>query len=233
MYACHEPAATTKITANFKPNVSLPELAAWVTGFTCKNIVFSSDAEKAGQTITILAPQPMTPKQAQQLFIDSLDTIGLIATVKGNTITIKLGPKAVSRCVVSAPTDPIREPSKRDPSPDTLEIIAKGVGEIDATHYTLTAELVDHVLADPMEFSKSARVVPSAKGMKLYALRPGSLFVKLGFLNGDTINSINGYEIASADKALEAYTKIRDAKTLDVVIVRRGKELTLHYTIQR
>ncbi|CAN5914544.1 hypothetical protein BH11MYX2_BH11MYX2_14860 [soil metagenome] len=237
MYACHEPAPQTKISVTFKPNVSLHDLVAWAGGFTCKNIVFSADVERAAQGITIVAPKPMTPKQALQLFVDSLETIGMVVTVKADTITIKLGAKAISRCseVASTPSSPIEPiaPLASDTDAQTSALIAKGVGAIDETHYTISAELVDSALFNPMSYAKGFRVVPSSSGFKLYAVRPSSLLAKLGFLNGDTLKTLNGIELTSADKALEAYTKLRDAKTVDVVIVRRAKTVTLHFTIQR
>jgi general secretion pathway protein C len=93
------------------------------------------------------------------------------------------------------------------------------------------------VLADPMTVAKGVRVVPSMTngkpaGFKLYAIRPSSLFAKLGFTNGDTLEKINGLALDSADKALEVYTKVRDAAKLDVEIVRRGKPVTLTFAIK-
>ena len=67
--------------------------------------------------------------------------------------------------------------------------------------------------------AKGARVVPAVKngkpdGFKLYAIRPSSVYAKLGLQNGDTLQSINGFELTSADKALEVYTKLREATSL-------------------
>jgi len=69
-------------------------------------------------------------------------------------------------------------------------------------------------------------------GFKLYAIRPSSAFAKLGLTNGDTLQSINGFELTSADKALEVYTKLREATSLEVEITRRGKPVTLKYSIK-
>ncbi|HEY4181225.1 MAG TPA: type II secretion system protein GspC [Kofleriaceae bacterium] len=245
MIACHEPAPQTKITVTFKPNVSLHDLVAWAGGFTCKNIVFSADVERAAQGMTIIAPKPLTPKQAMQLFVDSLDTIGLVVNTKGDTITIKLGSKAIPRCSVatteSVPSvDPFNQaPVTSDTSDaDASAIIAKGIGEIDETHYTISAALIDFIVANPMSVAKGARVVPrtengKALGFKLYAIRPASLFAKLGLLNGDGLLSVNGIVLTSADVALEAYTKLATAKQVEIVIERRGAKKTLYYTIQR
>ncbi len=70
-----------------------------------------------------------------------------------------------------------------------------------------------------MAVAKGARVVPAVKngkpdGFKLYAIRPSSVYAKLGLQNGDTLQSINGFDLTSADKALEVYTKLREATSL-------------------
>ena len=50
-----------------------------------------------------------------------------------------------------------------------------------------------------------------AHGFKLYAIRPSSVYAKIGLTNGDTLSAINGLELTTADKALEVYTKLREA----------------------
>ena len=106
--------------------------------------------------------------------------------------------------------------------------IDNGIKKIDDNNYEIDKSLVDKVLANPMAVAKGARVVPAVKngkpdGFKLYAIRPSSVYSKLGLANGDTLQSINGFELTSADKALEVYTKLREATSLEVEVTRRGK----------
>jgi general secretion pathway protein C len=120
---------------------------------------------------------------------------------------------------------------------DMQAAVDNGVKKIDDTHYEIDRSLVDKVLANPMGVAKGARVVPAIKdgkpdGFKLYSIRPNSVFAKLGLTNGDTLQGINGMELTSADKALEIYTKLREATTLQVDVQRRGKPLTLNYGIR-
>ena len=58
------------------------------------------------------------------------------------------------------------------------------------------------------------------------------MYSKLGLQNGDTLQSINGFELTSADKALEVYTKLREATSLEVEITRRGQQQKLKYSIR-
>ena len=66
----------------------------------------------------------------------------------------------------------------------------------------------------------------------IHAIRPSSIYAKLGLSNGDTIHSINGFELDSLDKGLEVYQKVRDASGLQVSVTRRGKPMTINYSIK-
>ena len=129
-------------------------------------------------------------------------------------------------------------PANPDGTVDDMQAsIDGGIKKIDESNYEIDKALVDKVLLNPMAVAKGARVVPSMKngkpdGFKLYAIRPSSAFAKLGLTNGDTLQSINGFELTSADKALEVYTKLREATSLEVEVTRRGKPVTLKYSIK-
>ena len=62
--------------------------------------------------------------------------------------------------------------------------------------------------------------------------RAGIGVAALGFANGDTIQRINGLALTSADRALEVYTKLRDAPRLEFELVRRGRPVTLTIEIR-
>lgn len=97
--------------------------------------------------------------------------------------------------------------------------------------------LIDKVLANTTALATSARFVPSIKdgkpnGFKLYAIKPGSMFAKIGMQNADLIKAINGLDMSTPDKALEAYTKLKSASHLTVVLERRNENITLDYQIR-
>ncbi len=124
-----------------------------------------------------------------------------------------------------------------EPVDDLQASIDNGIKKTADNTYEIDKSLVEKVLANPMAVAKGARVVPAVKngqpdGFKLYAIRPSSVYAKLGLTNGDTLQSINGFELTSADKALEVYTKLREATSLEVSVTRRGKPLTLKYSIR-
>jgi general secretion pathway protein C len=112
----------------------------------------------------------------------------------------------------------------------------QSIKQISETKYAVQRSLIDKVLANQSELMRSARVVPHEEngkvtGVKLYGIRRSSLLGKLGLQNGDLLRTINGFDMASPDSALEAYTKLRSAGNLSVAVVRRGSPMTMDYQI--
>lgn len=57
-------------------------------------------------------------------------------------------------------------------------------------------------------------------GFTIYAVRPGNLFARLGFQNGDHLYSVNGMSFATPDRALQAYSQLRSATRFTVEFSR-------------
>jgi len=144
-------------------------------------------------------------------------------------------PRPSSTVSFAPPVDTEVDPrAARD---ELLAAVEAGVRKIDDSTYEVDRALVEKVLSNPTAVSRGARIVPSVKngqpnGFKLYAIRPSSVYAKIGLMNGDTLHAVNGFELNSMDKALEVYTKVRESSSLSVSITRRGKPVTLNYTIK-
>ncbi len=241
LYKCKKDVPGTMIAVSFQPDTSLRDLTVWAIGFTCKNIVYSADVARHAPRVTIISPNKMTPKQALQLFVDAVEATGLVVVQKNDSIIIKLGPNMTQSCPDVASNDGLPPTPYHQPPtvPDAVFSDAEldaGIKKIDATHVTITRALVDKILANPLA-ANGARVVPSVKngkpdGFKLYAIRPSSIYARLGFANGDTLESVNGFDLTSADKALEVYTKVRDATSLEIGVVRSQKPFSLMISIR-
>jgi general secretion pathway protein C len=73
------------------------------------------------------------------------------------------------------------------------------VARAEPDSYEMERALVNDLLANPMSMARSARIAPSLdtngqpNGFKLYAVRPASVFAKLGIRNGDTVTAVNGF----------------------------------------
>lgn len=145
-------------------------------------------------------------------------------------LVIRFERLGIPQTVTLAIDDPDQLPA------DVVELV-KRIHQTDRTHYRIPHAVIDKLLENPMVFARQVRIVPAIRngkpdGFKLYAIRPDSFFAALGLANGDTIEAVNGNALTDADKALDVYTKLRDATKVDVTLLRRGKTLTLSYKIE-
>jgi hypothetical protein len=82
-----------------------------------------------------------------------------------------------------------------------------------------------------------ARVVPSMKqgrpvGLKLFAIRPDSLFAAAGFFNGDLLTDVNGLPLTDPDAVLKAVETLRKVEKLDFHLTRRDQDVHLRLVVE-
>ena len=115
--------------------------------------------------------------------------------------------------------------------------IAKGVVKVGPSEFNVDRGVVDKILENQAELMRQARIVPEQEngktvGIRLYGVRPDTLLGVLGMENGDRLEKINGFEMASPEKALEAYARLRTADHLTIQVNRRGQQMNIDYNIK-
>ena len=115
--------------------------------------------------------------------------------------------------------------------------LAKGIQKLSATEYNIDRGVVDKILENQADLMRQARIVPEQEngkvvGIRMFGVRPETLLGHLGMENGDRLQTINGFDMASPEKALEAYARLRTADKLTVSINRRGQNMNLDYNIR-
>jgi len=195
----------------------------------------------------------VTPRQATQLFVDAVESTGLAVTEKADGFEVKPGPRWSHCATASGPPAPSpagprvapspvpapapTPPPSSDPDANLDDALALGIHQLDDTHYEIASATLDQILQNPMALAKGARIVPALRngrpeGFKIYGIRPTSLFALIGLHNGDLINTINGHRLDSADKALEIYTSLRDARQIEIRLERGGAPLKITITVK-
>ncbi len=69
-------------------------------------------------------------------------------------------------------------------------------------------------------------------GFKLIAIKPGSVYEKLGLKRDDIIKGVNGELVDSAQKAMELYQTLKSSDEIQLEIGRNGKTKTFSYTLE-
>ncbi len=140
----------------------------------------------------------------------------------------------------TGPSKPTRFTSSRRSSSSsgssaTKEV--KGVEVVSDTEYIVDREEVDNALENMSQLFTQIRAVPhfeggEATGFRLFAIRRGSIFDKIGLKNGDIIRSVNGQAMNDPTRALALLEELRDASDLAVSVTRNRKDKNLSYTVR-
>jgi general secretion pathway protein C len=139
----------------------------------------------------------------------------------------------------AAPATPAAPPAPAGSGgPHSIDpAIAKGIVKVSATEFNIDRGVVDKILENQADLMRQARIVPEQEngkvvGIRLFGVRPDTLLGVLGMENGDRLQTINGFDMASPEKALEAYARLRTADHLTVQVNRRGQNMNLDYNIK-
>ncbi|MBN1114379.1 MAG: hypothetical protein JXA66_03485 [Oligoflexia bacterium] len=106
-----------------------------------------------------------------------------------------------------------------------------GIRQISEDHVLVEKGEVDRALENINELLTQARAVPHLEngqvaGFRIFGIKPGSLYDKLGAKNGDIIRSVNGVEIRDPASAMSLYQKLRSTDKFEINFERGGENRT-------
>jgi hypothetical protein len=117
------------------------------------------------------------------------------------------------------------------------ENLGRGICKLSEYRYEIRRSTLDLALGNLGFLSRYVRVAVALRddkplGFRLFAIRADGPIAKLGLRNGDVLVSVNGLDIATPDRALDAYSKLRTAKHLVLGLMRDGRELRHEYSVR-
>lgn len=107
----------------------------------------------------------------------------------------------------------------------------------DGTEFAVSETELNNAMANLPRLLSQARAVPYFKngqsiGMRLFAIRKGSLYEKLGLKNGDIIKSVNDNSLTDPSQALKIFEELKSERSISVVLERKGAERSMNYEIE-
>ena len=150
--------------------------------------------------------------------------------------TMMFKPPALASAA-AAPPAPTPAPMPAGGAPGVGDDIKKGIQRVGPNEFNVDRGVVDKILENQAELMRQARIVPEQEngkvvGIRLFGVRQDTLLGTLGMENGDRLEKINGFDMASPEKALEAYARLRTADHLTVSVNRRGQPMNLDFNIK-
>ena len=130
---------------------------------------------------------------------------------------------------------------------DTLEIeegtsvagsqAAGGENSDEETNFTVAETELTEALSNLPLLLSQARAVPYFRngqsiGMRLFAIRSGSMYEKLGLKNGDIITAVNDSSLNDPAQALKLFEQLKSERSITVKAERNGEQKVLQYSIR-
>lgn len=136
-----------------------------------------------------------------------------------------------------APTPQVAAASPVNRAPPPSQALGAGIRAVNDNEYEVPRAEIDKTLSNLNDVAMQARIVPAfkdgvAQGFKLFSIRPDSIYSRIGVQNGDVIRRINGYDLNSPEKALEIYSKLKEASRIDIEIERNGSIVRKTYNVR-
>ena len=148
--------------------------------------------------------------------------------------------RAVVRIDGQAVTLEITEPGSGKASTGERRADGRGAGGIRQTGtdtYLIDRREVDNAIENLNTIVTQMRAVPYLKdgetlGFRVFNIRRGSLFERIGLKDGDVIQKVNGASLDSPSKGLALLEDIQTTDEIRVDFLRKNEPSTLTYTIR-
>jgi general secretion pathway protein C len=125
----------------------------------------------------------------------------------------------------------------------TIDLIGKRGGEGGGTasggenEFVVSEADIDQALNNLPLLLTQARAVPyfkdgQAVGLRMFAIRSGSLFEKIGIRNGDILKGINGSSLGDLSQAMKLFERLKSERNLNLTLERDRQEREFRYSIR-
>lgn len=120
---------------------------------------------------------------------------------------------------------------------DSLGSASDDAATNDSDDFVIDEADVDKGLENLPLLLTQARAVPYFKdgraiGLRLFAIKTGSLYEKVGLRNGDILKSINGNSLGDISQAIKLFEKLKEEKSITLLLERTKKDREFRYTIR-
>ncbi|MFN8389560.1 MAG: type II secretion system protein N [Bdellovibrionota bacterium] len=206
----------TKVDAKPEPKAATPS--------ALKLRLVAINAISSGNRIAIIED---TQKQDQDVFDlnESVFNQGKLVEIGRESVKIEHGGLIDTLAMQDVVT-----PS----APGTAPAEAASDGQ---TEFSVAEDELSAALANLPQLLSQARAVPYFRngqsiGMRLFAIRTGSMYEKLGLKNGDIVLAVNDNSLSDPAQALKLFEQLKSERSINVKLERNSQSMDMHYSIR-
>lgn len=102
---------------------------------------------------------------------------------------------------------------------------------------SLSRDELDELMGGSSALRPVVRIAPVVRrgrtvGVRVFGVREGSLASRLGIESGDVLTRVNGFDIASPERCLEAYGSLRRSEIVTLEVLRGERPITLTWALR-
>ncbi len=163
---------------------------------------------------------------------EKLQDQSMIVKVQRDKITMKGADGSTFELEVADETRIVSVSKPGIPSPrhDRIKRVSEGNFVVDQGMVTSSTENLNQLLtqARALPYIENGKTV----GFRMSEIVPGSLFEKIGLMNGDVIQGVNSQQLDDPGKFFQLYQGLKDEKNITIDVLRNGQRQTLNYDIR-
>lgn len=115
--------------------------------------------------------------------------------------------------------------------------LAEGINRLGESSYAVKQNYLEQQLKDINNVLQTAKAVPytmdnKMKGFLIQSIEPDSPFASLGLAQGDVLLSANDVIFDNLGKGVEAFQVLRNARRIDLKVLRGGQEIPFSYEVK-
>lgn len=112
----------------------------------------------------------------------------------------------------------------------SVKKMSEGKWMVDQREVTSSTENLNQLLtqARALPYMEQGKTV----GFRISEIVPGSLYEKIGLVNGDVIQRINSQDVDDPGKFFQLYQGLKDERAIAIDLLRAGQKQTLNYEIR-
>jgi len=108
--------------------------------------------------------------------------------------------------------------------------VGEGRFMVDQREITSSTENLNQVLtqARALPYMEAGKTV----GFRISEIVPGSIYEKIGLVNGDVVQRVNSQDVDDPGKFFQLYQGLKDEKRISIDLLRNGQRQSLNYDVR-
>jgi type II secretory pathway component PulC len=208
--AVKEDASEAKPIDSFMVVGTLPRIGAWISVEGTASLVLKG-------------------QEFNGYVLENIDRGGVLFARDGERFPLFLS-LSNPRAAASAPAAP--QPAQPPAASAGSAGSSIASAEFNGNEGTLTRELLNDLIANPMQVLSTIRLRPDAQGMRVDRVRSDNLLAQLGIKQGDLLTGINGIPINNGTDILNVMKSLLQGSRFDLQMSRGQESGMLRYSVR-